>query len=80
MAKRRKAVRRKARRPKAAARRRGARRKGSDDETLNIIAAILVVLLIGLGIYFYQINDKPAATGMTSNPPAASAPAPTAPK
>ncbi len=80
MAKRRKAVRRTARRPKAA-RRKGARRKGSDDETLNIIAALLVVVLIGLGIYFYQMTQKPASTGMTSSPPAAttSAPAPAAP-
>jgi hypothetical protein len=59
-----------------------ARRKGSDaDETMNIIAALLVVVLIGLGIYFYQANQKPAVTGMTSSLPAAttSAPAPAAP-
>ena len=55
MAKKRKAVRRrKAAKPKAAARRRAARKTGDAEETMNIIAGILVVILIGLGIYFYQ--------------------------
>jgi hypothetical protein len=36
-------------------------------------------VLIGLGIYFYQATREPASTGMSSNPPAASAPAPAAP-
>jgi hypothetical protein len=60
MAKKRKVVRRKAAKPKAAARR--SRSKKSDaDETMNIIAGILVVILIGLGIYFYQTSQKSGA-------------------
>jgi hypothetical protein len=64
MAKKRIVRRRKATRPKAAARRRAAapRRKASDtEETMNIIAGILVVILIGLGIYFYQTTQKAGA-------------------
>ena len=53
-------VRRKATKPKAAARR--PRSKKSDaDETMNIVAGILVVILIGLGIYFYQTTQKTGA-------------------
>lgn len=53
-------VRRKAAKPKAAARR--TRSKKSDsEETMNIIAGILVVILIGLGIYFYQTTQKTGA-------------------
>ena len=53
-------VRRKATKPKAAARR--PRSKKSDsEETMNIIAGILVVILIGLGIYFYQTQQKSGA-------------------
>ena len=53
-------VRRKATRPKAAARRtRG--KKSDSEETMNIIAGILVVILIGLGIYFYQTQQKAGA-------------------
>ena len=60
MAKKRTVRRRKAARPKAAARR--TRSKKSDtDETMNIIAGILVVILIGLGIYFYQTQAKTGA-------------------
>jgi capsular polysaccharide biosynthesis protein len=59
MAKKRKTA-RKATRPKAAARR--SRSKKSDpDEMMNIIAGILVVILIGLGIYFYQTLQKTGA-------------------
>ena len=65
MAKKRTAARRtKAARPKAAARRRSPRRSsssGTSDETMNIIAGILVVILIGLGIYFYQAQQKTGA-------------------
>ncbi len=69
MAKKRKAVRRKARRSRPAARRKVARRKSSSaDETMNIIAALLVVALIGLGIYFYQMHEKPAKTGLLAPP------------
>ena len=57
MAKKRKAVRRKASKAKASR-----RRKSSDaEETMNIIAGILVVILIGLGIYFYQTTQKTGA-------------------
>jgi hypothetical protein len=62
MAKKRKAVRRKATRAKAAPRRRARSAKKSDgDETMNIIAVILVVILVGLGIYFYQTSQKSGA-------------------
>ena len=57
MAKKRKMVRRKATKAKPA-RRRSARKSGDAEETMNIIAGILVVVLIGLGIYFYQANQK----------------------
>jgi hypothetical protein len=62
MAKKRKAVRRKAAKAKPA-RRRARRSKSASDaeETMNIIAGILVVILIGLGIYFYQANQKTGA-------------------
>lgn len=59
MAKRRKAVRRKAAKAKPA--RRSRSKKSDPDETMNIIAGILVVILIGLGIYFYQANQKSGA-------------------
>jgi len=53
---------RKAARPKAAARKRSSRSSsGASDETMNIIAGILVVILIGLGIYFYQTQAKTGA-------------------
>jgi len=52
---------RKAARPKAAARKRASRSSGASDETMNIIAGILVVILIGLGIYFYQTQQKTGA-------------------
>ena len=43
------------------ARRRSRSRKSDPDETMNIIAGILVVILIGLGIYFYQTTQKTGA-------------------
>ena len=53
---------RKAARAKPAARRRSSRSSsGASDETMNIIAGILVVILIGLGIYFYQAQQKTGA-------------------
>ena len=63
MAKKRKVARaRKAARPKPAARRTARRSSsGTSDETMNIIAGILVVILIGLGIYFYQASQKTGA-------------------
>ena len=61
MAKKRRAVRRKASKPKTAARRRSSRKSSDTDETMNIIAGILVVVLIGLGIYFYQTAQKAGA-------------------
>jgi hypothetical protein len=57
MAKKRKAARKTAK-PK---RRRAARKASDAEETMNIIAGILVVILIGLGIYFYQANQKAGA-------------------
>jgi capsular polysaccharide biosynthesis protein len=59
MAKKRKMVRRKATKAKTARRR--SRKKSDPDETMNIIAGILVVILIGLGIYFYQTTQKTGA-------------------
>ena len=61
MAKKRKAVRKTAKAKPA--RRRSRRSKAASDaeETMNIIAGILVVILIGLGIYFYQANQKAGA-------------------
>jgi hypothetical protein len=57
-----KAARRKTVRKAAKPKRRRASRKASDaEETMNIIAGILVVILIGLGIYFYQANQKAGA-------------------
>ncbi len=68
MAKKRKVMRaRKVARPKTAARRRTVRRSSiSGDETMNIIAGILVVILIGLGIYFYQASQKTGALPMST--------------
>lgn len=60
MAKKRKMVRRKAAKAKPA-RRRSRSKKSDPDETMNIIAGILVVILIGLGIYFYQTTQKTGA-------------------
>lgn len=57
MAKKRKAA-RKAAKPK---RRRTSKKTSDAEETMNIIAGILVVILIGLGIYFYQANQKAGA-------------------
>jgi capsular polysaccharide biosynthesis protein len=59
MAKKRKMVRRKAAKAKPA--RRSRSKKSDPDETMNIIAGILVVILIGLGIYFYQTTQKTGA-------------------
>ncbi len=62
MAKKRKAVRRKTAKAARPARRRRRGKSPSDaEETMNIIAGILVVILIGLGIYFYQTNQKSGA-------------------
>jgi hypothetical protein len=60
----------KAARPKTA-RRTAARRRGKADDAdpMHIVAALLVLALIGLGIYFYQANHQEVAS--TSNPPVA---------
>ena len=58
MAKKRKAVRRKAAKAKPARRRSRSKSVSDAEETMNIIAGILVVVLIGLGIYFYQTTQK----------------------
>ena len=60
MAKKRKAARKTAK-AKPARRRRASRKASDIEETMNIIAGILVVILIGLGIYFYQANQKAGA-------------------
>lgn len=54
----RKVARNKAAKP---ARRRSRSKKSDPDETMNIIAGILVVVLIGLGIYYYQASQKTGA-------------------
>ena len=71
MAKKRKTSRtRKASRPKASARRKASRRsKGDDTDPMHIVAALLVLALIGLGIYLYQLNNKPQGVA-TGTPPA----------
>jgi hypothetical protein len=43
------------------ARRRASRKQSDAEETMNIIAGILVVILIGLGIYFYQASQRTGA-------------------
>jgi type VI protein secretion system component VasK len=59
---------RKASRPKtgavnASARRQPARpRKGGDADPLHVVAALLVLLLVGLGIYLYQANHQQSAS------------------
>ncbi len=71
MAKKRKTARaRKASRPKTA-RRTNARRHGksSDADPLHIVAALLVLAIFGLGIYFYQANHE--EVGSMSGPPVA---------
>ena len=71
MAKKRKTSRtRKASRPKASARRKAARRsKGDDTDPMHIVAALLVAAMIGLGVYLYQLSNKPASVAF-GNPPA----------
>lgn len=72
MAKKRKTARaRKASRPKTA-RRTTARRHGksSDADPLHIVAALLVLAIFGLGIYFYQANHEEAGS-MSGTPPVA---------
>lgn len=60
-------ARRETARPKAAAKparrrtRRASKTEADSEETMNIIAGILVVILIGLGIYFYQASQKSGA-------------------
>jgi hypothetical protein len=71
MAKKRKTSRtRKASRAKASARRKPVRRsKGDDTDPMQIVAALLVLILVGLGIYLYQLNNKPIGAA-TVHPPA----------
>jgi hypothetical protein len=70
MAKKRKTSRsRKAARPKTA-RRQASRRRGAGGEAdpMHVAAALLVLVLVGIGIYFYQLNHKPGDAATTSPP------------
>jgi hypothetical protein len=70
MAKKRKTSRsRKPARPRTA-RRKAARRRGKSEaaDPLHIIAALLVLVIFGLGIYLYQLSYKPAGTAMNAPP------------
>lgn len=60
MAKKRKS--RKAAKAKPARRRSSKAASSGEIDPLNIVAAVLVVILVGLGIYFYQANQKTAST------------------
>ena len=42
------------------------RKNADQEETMNIIAGILVVILIGLGIYFYQTTQKTGALPLSN--------------
>jgi hypothetical protein len=71
MAKKRKMARsRKSAKPNTA-RRKAARRRGKADgaDPMHIIAALLVLVIFGLGIYLYQANHQDVAS--TSTPPVA---------
>jgi hypothetical protein len=72
MAKKRKPSRsRKAARPKTA-RRKASRRRGAGGEAdpMHVAAALLVLVLVGIGIYFYQANHQEAGS-MSGTPPVA---------
>jgi hypothetical protein len=68
MAKKRKTShRRKAARPKTARRQAARRRgKGGEADPMHVAAALLVLVLVALGIYFYQLNHKPAGAAMNA--------------
>ena len=60
---------RKVAKPRASARKRTARRgKAGETDPMNVIAALLVLVLVGLGIYFYQLNHKEAAMSGSGAP------------
>jgi cell division protein FtsL len=70
MAKKRKAVRKTAR-PKARARRRRAQKFSFGDvvplnDPLNIAAAVMAVLIVGLSLFLYQANQQTAAVPMNA--------------
>ena len=80
MATRRKTVRKRAAKPRRAkaakpARRAAAHKKSDGEETMNIIAGLLVIILIGLGIFYYQLTSTMPAPP----PPSAASTAPMAP-
>jgi hypothetical protein len=68
MAKKRKTSRsRKAARPKTARREASRRRgKGGEADPMHVMAALLVLVLVGVGIYFYQLNHQPAGAAMNA--------------
>jgi hypothetical protein len=61
------------------ARRPRPRRTGKSDEAdaMQVLAAVLVIVLIGFAIYFYQVDVKPMQAPMA--PPTAMAPSPPPP-
>jgi hypothetical protein len=46
------------------------KRAGGEVDPINVVAVVLVLVLIGLGIFFYQASHKTADTASTT-PPAA---------
>jgi hypothetical protein len=70
MAKKRKAARARPGKAKASARKRPPQKSaGGQVDPTNVIAAVLVVVLLALGFYFYQANQK--AANAPANPTAA---------
>jgi hypothetical protein len=67
---------RKASRPKTGAVKAGARRqparprKGGEADPMHVVAALLVLILVGFAIYLYQANHQESAS-MSGTPPVA---------
>jgi len=62
---------RKAARPTTARRQASRRRgKGGEADPMHVMAALLVLVLFGLGIYYYQANHQENAS-MSATPPVA---------
>jgi hypothetical protein len=70
MAKKRKTAKPKRRAPPA--RRKSSRRgKAEANDPMHAVFAVIVIVLLGLGIYLYQLSDTPSGPATASNPPAA---------